>query len=106
LSRRKRALCSAQGNLPGIDDAPPMGAVAAHVFGQGMDDDVGAMLEGPAQIGRRHRVVHDQRHAVGMGHLRQGADVRHVAAGLPMDSQNTALVRSSISLAEAADGSR
>ena len=39
-------------------------AVAADELGQRMDDDVGAMLDRPHQIGRGQRVVDDQRQAV------------------------------------------
>ena len=37
------------------------------------------MLDGAQQVGAGHGVVHDQRHAVGMGHVGQRADVGHVA---------------------------
>ena len=55
------------------------GAVAAQVLGQRVHDDVGAKLEGAQQIGRGHGVVHDQRHAVGVGHIGQRLNVGHVA---------------------------
>ncbi len=42
--------------------AADRGAVAADIFGGRIDDDGRAMLERPAEDGRR-RVVHDQRHA-------------------------------------------
>jgi hypothetical protein len=68
------------GELAGIDDhAADAVAVAAEVLGQRMHHDVGAVLEGTAQVGRGHRVVHDQRHAGVMGDLRQGGKVDHVA---------------------------
>jgi hypothetical protein len=51
----------------------------AHVLGQGMDDDIAAMLEGPAKVGGRHRIVDDDRHAVGVGHVRDGGEVGHIA---------------------------
>jgi hypothetical protein len=68
------------GELAGIDDdAADAVAMAAEVFGQRMHHDVGAVLEGAAQVGRRHRVVHDQRHAGVMGDFRQRGQVDHVA---------------------------
>jgi hypothetical protein len=53
--------------------------MAAEVFGQRMHHDVGAVLEGAAEVGRGHRVVHDQRHAGVVRHLRQRGEVDHVA---------------------------
>src|SRR5690606_38355927 len=61
------------------DGSGDAGAVSAHVFGQGMHDDVGAPFDGAAQGGRGHRVVHDQRHAVAVGGFGQGLDVDDVA---------------------------
>ena len=59
---------------------PPIdGAVAADILGQRMHDDVGAEVERPAQVGRRHGVVDDQRHAVLVGDLRQLLDVDDIA---------------------------
>ena len=54
--------------------------MAAEELGGGMDDDVGAMLEGPDQVGRRHRVVDDEREAVLLGDRRDGLDVDDDAA--------------------------
>jgi hypothetical protein len=65
-----------------------------------MHHDVGAVLEGPAQVGRRHGVVDDEGDAVGVGHLRQLLEVGDVAQRVAHDSQNRALVRLSISLAK------
>ena len=66
--------------LAGVDDrAADRGAMAAQVLRQGMHDDVGAMLEGAAQVGAGYRVVDDQRHPMGMRHRCQRGDVRHVA---------------------------
>ena len=68
------------GELAGVHQgAADGGAVATQVLGEGMDDDVGAMLEGPAQIGGGHRVVDDQGDAVGMSHVGHGADVGDIA---------------------------
>ena len=53
--------------------------MAAEVFGEGVHDDVGAVLEGAAQEGRGHGVVDDQRHAVAVGDFGQRGDVGDVA---------------------------
>jgi hypothetical protein len=53
--------------------------VAAEVLGQRVHDDVGAVLEGPAQVGRGHGVVDDQRHAVAVRDLGQLFEVGDVA---------------------------
>ena len=48
-----------------------------------MHDDVGAVLERPDEVGRRHRVVDDQRHAGLLGDRRRCArDVDDDAAGI------------------------
>ncbi len=49
--------------------------MAAEVLRRRVDHDVGAPLERPQQIGRRDRVVHDERHARCVGHARDGLDV-------------------------------
>ena len=43
------------------DDAADGRAVAAHPLGQGVDDDVGAVLDGAQQVGRGEGGVHDER---------------------------------------------
>ena len=45
-----------------------------------MDDDVGAVLDRPAEVGGRERVVDDQRQARLVRDLRHGRDVDHDAA--------------------------
>ena len=45
------------------DHAADRIAVAAEKFGQRMHDDVGAVLDRLAEVGRRQRVVDDERHA-------------------------------------------
>ena len=50
-------------------------AVTAEELGQRVDDDVGAVLDRAQQIGRRHGVVDDQRHAGVMGDLGNRRDV-------------------------------
>ncbi len=65
---------------PGIDDRPAEAvAMPAQVLGQRMHHDVGAEVEGPQQVRRRHGVVNDQRHAVSMGDLGHRGDVGDVA---------------------------
>lgn len=68
------------GELAGVDDgAADGGAVAAQVLGQRVHDDVGAVLEGAAEIGRGNGVVDDQGDAVVVGDLGDGLDVGDVA---------------------------
>ena len=55
-------------------------AVARQELGRRMDDDVGAMLDRPAEVGGRERVVDDQRQARLVGDLRHRRDVDHDAA--------------------------
>ena len=62
------------------DDAADRVAVAAHELGQRVHDDVGAVLLGLAQVGRRQRVVDDQRHAGLLGDGRDGRQVDDDAA--------------------------
>ena len=59
--------------------AAERGAVAAHEFGERMNDDVGAVIHGANQHGRRHRVVDDQRHAVTMRDRCECLEVADVA---------------------------
>ena len=61
------------------DGAANRGAMATDVLGERMHDDVGPMLEGAAQVGGRHRVVDDERHAMSLGHLGPALQVHHVA---------------------------
>ncbi|MNL26364.1 hypothetical protein D3C87_1478850 [compost metagenome] len=61
------------------DGAAHGGAVATQVFGQRMDDDVGAMLDGAEQIGAGHRVIDDQRDAVRMRDLGQFRHIGDIA---------------------------
>ena len=55
-------------------------AMAAEELGQRVDHEVGAPLEGAAQIRRRHGVVDDQRYAGIVGDGGDGLDVDHDAA--------------------------
>ena len=47
-----------------------------------MDDDVGPVLKGTAEIGRGEGVVHDERHAVGVSRFRETLDVKDVESGI------------------------
>ena len=77
-------------------------AMAAHELGQGMDDDVGAMLRRLEQHGRRHRIVHDQRHAMRHGPCgRWPRYRRYCRRDCPRVSQKTARVFSSMQAASA-----
>ena len=61
------------------DDAADAVAVAAEVLGQGMDDDVGAVLERAAQVGRWHGVVDDDRHAMPVSDFGQLFEIDDIA---------------------------
>ena len=76
------------------DDAADRIAVAADEFGQRMDDDVGAMLDRPHQIGRGQRVVDDQRQAVLAGDVADLLRCRRNAAriGQALDEDGLGLV--------------
>ena len=67
------------GKLAGFDEHPAHGgAVPADILGGRMDDDVGAVLEGPAQVGRGEGVVDHQRHPGLAAHRREGLEVEQV----------------------------
>ena len=66
-----------------IDDhAADRIAVAAEKFRQRMHHDIGAVVDRLAQVGRRQRVVDDQRHAGFLGDRRDRRDVGDDAAGI------------------------
>ena len=84
-SRQHRiAVVGDQSKRAAVDDqAADRIAVAAEEFGQRMDDDVGAVVDRPAQIGRRQRVVDDQRHAGALGDRRRSPSMSVIdAAGI------------------------
>ena len=60
------------------DDAAHRRAVAAQVLGHRVDDDVGAVLERPAQVRRGERVVDDERNAGAVRDVGQRGDVADV----------------------------
>ena len=62
------------------DDAADGGAVPAQELGGRLDHDIGAVLDRPAQVRRRHRIVDHQRHAGLVRDLRHRLDVEHVHA--------------------------
>ena len=77
--------------LPRFDeDAAHRRAVSAEVLRHGMNDDVRAMLERPAEVGRSQRVVDHERNACVVRDLRDGGEVGDVelriADGLDVDS--------------------
>ena len=78
----------------GIDDQAADGvAVAAEELGQRVHDDVGAVFDRLAQIGRRQRVVDDQRHAGALRDLGDRLDVADDARpGWRSNSMKIALV--------------
>ena len=61
------------------DRAADAGAVAADVFGQGVYDDVGAMLKRAHQCGRSDGVVHHYGYAVTVCDGADGFEVNNVA---------------------------
>lgn len=66
--------------LARIDDrAAEARAVPAEILRQRMDDDIRAMLERAQQVGRRHRVVDDERQAVAVRDLGERGDIGDVA---------------------------
>ena len=78
----------------GIDDhAADRIAVAAEKFRQRMHDDVGAVLDRLHRVGRRQRVVDDERHA---GALARSSPIAAMSVttppGLAIDSMKIALV--------------
>ena len=80
VEHREAGLVGDPVKLARIDNrAADGGAVTADVFGQRMDDDIRAMLEGLAQIRGGDRVVDDQRHAVLVRDLGQLLQIDHVA---------------------------
>ena len=78
------------------DDAADRIAVAADEFRQRMDDDVGAMLDRPHEIGRRQRIVDDQRNAVLVGDLADRFEVDEFAVriGEALDEDRTCVFSS------------
>ena len=69
--------------------------MAREELGRRMHDDVGAVLDRPAEIGRRQRVVDDERQARLVRDLRDGLDVDDDAAGIGevLDEDRLALRR-------------
>ena len=69
--------------------------MACEKLGGRVNDDVGAMLERPAEVGGRQRVVDDERQARLMRDLRHGCDIDHDAAriGEVLDEDRLALRR-------------
>ena len=85
FSSGKRDLFAAQSNLPESTTIPPMLVPWPPMYLVSECDDVGAVLERPAEHRGGYRVVDDQRHAVavsGVGQCLQVDDVaRRVADG-------------------------
>ncbi len=71
------------GKLSGIHDgACDGGAVAAHILGQCMHDNVGAVFEWATQSWRCDGVVNDERHAVAMCRFCQSRKVNDAPGGI------------------------
>ena len=64
------------------DDAAHRIAMAADELRQRMHDDVGAIFDRPDEIGRRQRVVDDQRKTMLVRDFGDGLDVDELAAGI------------------------
>ena len=74
----------APGEFSAVNDhSANRSSVAAHELGHGMDDDIGAVLDGAKQDWRCHGVVDDQRHAVLVGNSCEPLDVRDVSGRIP-----------------------
>ncbi len=72
-----------QSKRPEFDeDAADGDAVAAEEFGHRMGDDVGAQLEGAAEIGRGEGIVDHERQAGLVGDLGDGRDVHYLEPGI------------------------
>ena len=69
------------------DNAAQGGAVAADELGGGVDYHVGAVLNGPDEIGGAEGVVDDQRQAVPVGERCDGVDVGDIAVGVAQGLQ-------------------
>ena len=76
------------------DDAAHRIAVAAEELRRGMDDDVGAVLGGAHQVGRRQRVVDDQRQRASRAILAIASTSQTTPPGLAIDSMKIARVLS------------
>ena len=64
LAQHRVAVLARPVERAGVDDQPAdRVAVAAEEFGERMNDDVGAVIDRLAEVGRRQRVVDDERHA-------------------------------------------
>src|SRR5690606_16660475 len=57
--------------------------VTTYELGGGVDDDVGSVLDRPAQVGSGEGVVDHQGDVVRVGHLGEPGDVEHVRLGVP-----------------------
>ena len=69
--------------LAGIDDGTAHGnAVAVHVLGGGVGDDIAAPLDGTAVHGSGEGVVDDQGNAVGVGGIGELLNVQHGQGGV------------------------
>ena len=65
------------------DGAADVDAVAAQELGGRVDRDIDAVLEGPEQRRRQHRVIHDHRQAVLVGGIGDGPKIRHIVLRIP-----------------------
>ena len=70
-------------NWAGVDDdAAEASAVSAEPFGEGMDDDVGSVVERTGEVGRRASGIDDEGDAVGFGNLADGVEIGDFEGGV------------------------
>src|ERR1700691_4066483 len=67
------------GEITAIHDGSAEGrAVATHKLGERLHNNVSAEFDRPQQDRSSHRVIHDQRHSMSMGHPCQTFDVANI----------------------------
>ena len=67
----------------GVDhDTAKSGSVSAEPLGEGVDDDVGSVIEGVGEVGRGAGGVDNERKAVGLGDLADGVEVGDFERGI------------------------
>jgi predicted CoA-binding protein len=83
LGQGRKAVALRPIEFSGLDHhAPHRVAMARQKLGRRVDDDIGAEIDRPAQIGRRQRVVDDQRDARRMRDIGDLGDIDDDAAGI------------------------
>src|SRR5208283_467104 len=89
---------------PAVDDrAAQRGPVPAEELGEGMENDVSAMLEGSEKNRGRDRVIYDQRNAVPVRYRCEGFDVAQISGRI---ADALAVDRARIGINQACDRGR